>query len=472
MALALLTSRNEPYFGEQKVYARKNPNPNSIPNPKTCPNPNPSINRQIARDGNHEPDRNLRDEFSPVDLDEASPTSAAAAAASDGFSFDRDPAVLGHRRDAGGEYVTYNISSYSMKEVRELKRRLEAELEKVRRVSSWVESRAIQLRFGHGGGQEVSSSAALPAIAGSDLLMGKTAHPATAPTMAAASPELRKLHTSIMKRCGQILTKLMRHKGGSWFNLPVDVEGMGLHDYHLVIKSPMDLGTVKSRLSKGFYPGPFEFAADIRLTFNNALAYNPKGHLVHNFADQLLKQFESSFRAVYSKYEKDRSAIERREEEQRQRSVRAPAPMIRQPMQPQPSLVQPQPPQPQQQQQPAVRSVKQPLPKPRVNEPGLREMSLEEKGRLAYAIDIMPADKKDEVVDILRKRENVTSANADAVEIDIEAIDNETLWELDQFVADWEKLNRMKKRQPETIHSLSLPPDAGNKVGKFGGCYT
>ena len=50
------------------------------------------------------------------------------------------------------------------------------------------------------------------------------------------------------KRCGQILTKLRRDKRSVWFNAPVEVERLGLHDYHTVIKSPMDLGTVTSRI--------------------------------------------------------------------------------------------------------------------------------------------------------------------------------------------------------------------------------
>ncbi|GMP27552.1 hypothetical protein CsSME_00003485 [Camellia sinensis var. sinensis] len=59
-----------------------------------------------------------------------------------------------------------------------------------------------------------------------------------------------KLVTSMMRRCGLILGKLMKHKHGWVFNTPVDVVGLGLHDYHQIIKQPMDLGTVKSRLSK------------------------------------------------------------------------------------------------------------------------------------------------------------------------------------------------------------------------------
>lgn len=505
MALALLASRNESYFGEQKVYARKNPSSN--PNPKLCPNPN--FNFQTAGDGGHESHRCPQHEFGPMDLDEPSPSPSAAVAADDSSSFVRNPADLGHWRDPAGGCVTFDISSYSRKERRELKRRLEAELEQLRGVRSRIESREIRSRLAD---NSTSTSAALPAIHGSDAFIGSFAPPklqtdeikrrpvAVARTMTAASPELRKLHASIMKKCGQILARLMKHKGGSWFNLPVDVQGMGLHDYHLVVKNPMDLGTVKSKLSKGFYAGPFEFASDIRLTFNNALIYNPRGHLVHNFADLLLKQFETSFRAAYSKYKKDRSAIQRREAEQKQRAgswarvAPAPGPPPVPSNKPLPLPVTEAPPvtskllllpvpeappvmskllplpgqsapcKPQQQQQTTVGTMKQPQPRPKVSELNQRAMSLEEKERLGYAIQSLPDAKMDEVLQILN-RKKITSANGDEVEIDFEVMGNETLWELDQFVADWNKtLSRMKKRQLETTFPLSLPSDAGNKV--------
>ena len=72
----------------------------------------------------------------------------------------------------------------------------------------------------------------------------------------------------------------MKHKHGWVFNTPVDVVGLGLHDYHQIIKQPMDLGTVKSRLSKKEFGWPLDFASDVRLTFNNAKTYNSKGQKV------------------------------------------------------------------------------------------------------------------------------------------------------------------------------------------------
>jgi hypothetical protein len=51
-----------------------------------------------------------------------------------------------------------------------------------------------------------------------------------------------------MKYCSQILKELMakKHAGYAWpFYKPVDAELLQLHDYHEIIKHPMDLGTAK-----------------------------------------------------------------------------------------------------------------------------------------------------------------------------------------------------------------------------------
>jgi hypothetical protein len=101
-------------------------------------------------------------------------------------------------------------------------------------------------------------------------------------------PPPAKLRAAMGKRCTQILAKLQKDKRSIWFNTPMEVELLGLHDYHAVIKHPMDLGTVKASLAARRYPSHDAFAADVRLTFSNALRYNPVGHDVHTFAGDLL----------------------------------------------------------------------------------------------------------------------------------------------------------------------------------------
>lgn len=46
-------------------------------------------------------------------------------------------------------------------------------------------------------------------------------------------------------------------------------------DYLQIVESPMDFGTVLSRLTDGKYPSPFELCKDVRLIFSNSKAYTP-----------------------------------------------------------------------------------------------------------------------------------------------------------------------------------------------------
>ena len=54
----------------------------------------------------------------------------------------------------------------------------------------------------------------------------------------------------------------------------MDASLLGLHDYHEVIKKPMDLSTVKRKVENNDYASAAEFAEDTRLIFTNCYRYN------------------------------------------------------------------------------------------------------------------------------------------------------------------------------------------------------
>ena len=93
-----------------------------------------------------------------------------------------------------------------------------------------------------------------------------------------------------MEYCYNILRQLLdkQHINDAWpFKDPVDAEALGLHDYHTVIKRPMDLTTVGRNFEKGKYRKPQEFADDIRQIFFNCYRYNPEDHEVVTMAQRL-----------------------------------------------------------------------------------------------------------------------------------------------------------------------------------------
>ncbi|XP_026386106.1 transcription factor GTE9-like isoform X2 [Papaver somniferum] len=108
-------------------------------------------------------------------------------------------------------------------------------------------------------------------------------------------------NSKLMKQCEQLLKRLMTHPYGWVFNTPVDIVQLNIPDYFTHIKHPMDLGTVKSKIANGEYSSPLGFLADVRLTFSNAMTYNPPGHDVHTMAGQLRTFFEARWKAIEKK---------------------------------------------------------------------------------------------------------------------------------------------------------------------------
>jgi len=99
----------------------------------------------------------------------------------------------------------------------------------------------------------------------------------------------------LKSKCLEILKLLQCHQHGWVFNDPVDAVELGLLDYLEVIKHPMDLGTVKNRMENGHYLSLKGFQADVFLTFNNAIVYNPEGSIVYNIAKEMKDKFTNHY---------------------------------------------------------------------------------------------------------------------------------------------------------------------------------
>lgn len=261
--------------------------------------------------------------------------------------------------------------------------------------------------------------------------------------------------SKVFKSCGLLLEKLMKHKHGWVFNDPVDVKALGLHDYFTIIKHPMDLGTVKSRLNTNWYKSPKEFAEDVRLTFHNAMTYNPKGHDVHIMADILLKMFEEKWPSIEAEYIRESRAPADYEA-----SLLTPT-SRKAPTQPSPlpppadvtravdrseSVTNPVSTIPKNMSSTPLGRTPAPK-KPKAKDPNKRDMTFTEKQKLSNDLQNLPSEKLDNVVQIIRKRNPSLCQNDDEIEVDIDSVDIETLWELDRFVMNYKKnLSKIKKR--------------------------
>ncbi|KAK4367904.1 hypothetical protein RND71_011696 [Anisodus tanguticus] len=302
MASAVLSSINEPHWDDRNVYMRKyttNSAPHSQLHSRFNPNPNFNLTRQVQ---NVSALSHLR-QVNESPLPRASPSPSLAPTANNNVPFNWKPNAVNDRNDSfHREYVTFNLASYSRRELKDLKKRLISDLDRVRGLLNRMEAQdfAPQVQL---------NQPALPPK--SKKLTGQKRTRATAlgkePKRQVVEGD--KFFVSMMRKCRQILMKLMKHNYGYVFNTPVDVKGMKIYDYYDIIKHPMDLGTVKLRLDMNEYRTPQDFAADVRLTFNNALTYNPKGQDVHAMAEVLLGDFEDKFKPAYKKYEVGHSKV-------------------------------------------------------------------------------------------------------------------------------------------------------------------
>ncbi|XP_012883734.1 PREDICTED: bromodomain-containing protein 4 [Dipodomys ordii] len=104
------------------------------------------------------------------------------------------------------------------------------------------------------------------------------------------APEKSSKVSEQLKCCSGILKEMFakKHAAYAWpFYKPVDVEALGLHDYCDIIKHPMDMSTIKSKLESREYRDAQEFGADVRLMFSNCYKYNPPDHEVVAMARKL-----------------------------------------------------------------------------------------------------------------------------------------------------------------------------------------
>ncbi|KAL4554164.1 hypothetical protein LXL04_037716 [Taraxacum kok-saghyz] len=254
----------------------------------------------------------------------------------------------------------------------------------------------------------------------------------------------------MFKNCNNLLQRLMKHKHGWVFNEPVNAKLLGLHDYHDIIKHPMDLGTIKSRLAQNFYKSPMEFAEDVRLTFYNAMTYNPKGQDVHVMAQQLLTIFEEKWTSIESESNPDWRYGTIYDTNSNTPTSRTPTSRKAPHFAPSRTLYRSESMFMTKQKPKTTPAARTPVPKkPKAKDPNKRNMTYEEKQKLSTNLQSLPSEKLDNIVQIIKKKNTSLSQHDDEIEVDIDSVDVETLWELDRFVTNYKKSLSKHRRRAE-----------------------
>ncbi|CAN1153797.1 Transcription factor GTE9 [Linum perenne] len=217
-------------------------------------------------------------------------------------------------------------------------------------------------------------------------------------------------NTLLLKQFEALLKLLMSHRYGYVFNTPVDVVKLNIPDYFTVIKEPMDLGTVKSRMALSMYTSPQQFAEDVRLTFRNAMLYNPKGNDVHFMAETLSKFFEAKWKGIEiklpktgAKYQPENSAFHGDFD-----TAQIPSKKKRK-------------------LSPSKHGV--------VEEPVQLVMTSEEKHKLGLELESLLSEMPLHIIDFLREHSsNGQDAGQDEIEIDIDDLSEDTLFTLRELL--------------------------------------
>ncbi|KAJ8642713.1 hypothetical protein MRB53_004461 [Persea americana] len=364
-----------------------------------------------------------------------------------------------------------SLSRLSRSERKELEVRLRSELEQVRFFQQKIASRSINVLTvsssgdiggysdGHkrpnaenfGRSVELSSGQGKkkPPPGGRNGPPSKQGHP----TVNQAIPS-SNANAMLLKQCETLLKRLMSHQHGWVFNTPVDVVKLNIPDYFTIIKHPMDLGTIQSKIASGAYSSPRGFAGDVRLTFSNAMTYNPPGNDVHAMADTLSKFFEMRWKPIEKKLPVNEpqlvtaKSVGSREKE----AVHKPPSKSKKNKAP-----------------PMNCKVKAEVMK--------RKMTNEEKQSLSRDLESLQGDMPERIIDFLRGHSyNSNQTSEDEIEVDIDALSDDTLFTLRKLLDDYlqEKKTSQAKTEPCEMELLnesglsnsSMRPCKGNDLAE------
>nr|KJB48049.1 hypothetical protein B456_008G052200 [Gossypium raimondii] len=229
----------------------------------------------------------------------------------------------------------------------------------------------------------------------------------------------------LMRQFATILRQITQHKWAHPFMHPVDVEGLGLHDYYEIVQKPMDFGTIKSKMEAKDgtgYKNVREIYSDVRLVFKNAMKYNDERHDVHIMAKTLLEKFEEKWLQLLPKV-----AEEVEEEAKAELDVKLAQEAVHANMAKELSN--------------ELCDVDLQLEKLRqIVIQKCRKMSTEEKKKLGTALTRLSPEDLGKALEIVAENNPGFQPTAQEVDLDIDAQSELTLWRLKVFVQDKLKL--------------------------------
>ncbi|KAJ8466641.1 hypothetical protein OPV22_029193 [Ensete ventricosum] len=246
-------------------------------------------------------------------------------------------------------------------------------------------------------------------------------------------------YSMLMKQCEALLKRLMSHQYGWVFNSPVDVVKLNIPDYFQVIKHPMDLGTIKTRIGLGSYSSPWDFASDVRLTLTNAKTYNPPGNDVHIMADTMSKFFETRWKPIEKKLVAADAAANKEAE--------TPKPVLR----------------PNKRKTPPYNNN---IILPEDVRP---KMTIEEKQSLSRRLASL-GDMPEHMVNFLRRNNAVSQTSEDEIELDLDAMGDDLLFELRKLLEEYCLEEQLRVQAKAETYEVEILNESGLSNSSMHAC--
>ncbi|KAG8390630.1 hypothetical protein BUALT_Bualt01G0103500 [Buddleja alternifolia] len=245
-------------------------------------------------------------------------------------------------------------------------------------------------------------------------------------------------------------SKITQHKWAWPFMQPVDVEGLGLHDYYQIIDRPMDFSTIKNQMEAkdgAGYKHVREICSDVRLVFKNAMKYNDGKSDVHVMAKTLLEKFEEKWLQLLPKVTEEEK---KREEEEAEAQINI-------------QLAQ------EAAHAKLARDISNELYDVDMHIEELRElvvkkcrhMSTVEKRKLGVALSKLCPEDLCKALEIVAQNNMNFQATAEEIELDMNAQSESTLWRLKFFVKD--VLKGQCKSSNKDDNNNTISPNAADK---------
>lgn len=259
----------------------------------------------------------------------------------------------------------------------------------------------------------------------------------------------KRRHEEELKRiwglCSSIVKEILKNRDvRMFFGEPVHADKFP--DYYNIITEPRDLGTILGQIERREFKDVYAFISDMRLCWENCRKYNPLGTPVRKMGDSSSDKFEKKL--ISLRIEEDWEAEVRRHKlmtaklEAENKSLPEKVAEVDQELQDLSKKA-------------ASRST--------VAAPGPgRDMTFEEKRKLSHDLSELPGERLGRVLEIIKESPSIGSVEGgddDLMELDVDSLDNETLWKLYSYVEIVQ--TELRKKGPPPSGANGAPSGEG-----------